>query len=67
MRDISKLLLFLAESLKLRVTYRVEQDVGGLVHHWQDGVVEKDKALGHDDGDLHSCHPREGAICTFRK
>ena len=67
MREISEPFFPLAESLKLRVAYRVEQDVGGLkvaVDHRGVGVVEKGKALGCTDSDLHPCHPRERAINT---
>lgn len=49
------------------MTYRVNQDVGGLeiaVDHWRVGVVEEGEALGRTDGDLHPCHPRERAINT---
>uniref|UniRef100_A0A8R7UJY0 Secreted protein n=1 Tax=Triticum urartu TaxID=4572 RepID=A0A8R7UJY0_TRIUA len=55
------------ESLKLREAYQVEQDVGGLevaVDHRRVGIMEKGKALGRADSDLHPCHPRERAIGT---
>ena len=70
MTIIFKTASFFAESLKLQVAYRVEQDVGGLevaVDHRRVGIVEKGKALGRDDSDLHPCHPQEGTICTLRK
>ena len=57
----------LVESLTLWAAYRVEQDVRGLkvaVDHMGVGVVEKGKALGCTDCDLHPRHPWETATDT---